>query len=50
MERDAKTLQVISMMLLCAICKTWTKHVLNASKTHLVCGCGEQVAFFERSS
>lgn len=42
MVRDPITMQIKSMLLFCDVCKTYTKHVLDRSGKHLVCGCGEQ--------
>jgi len=38
MIRDKKTLKIIEMLLLCPVCKTWTKHIY--AKGFMVCGCG----------
>lgn len=37
--------KILEITLYCVIEKTFTKHVLNNSGTHLVCGCGEQVEY-----
>lgn len=45
MVRDPITMQIKSMFLLCEVCNTYTKHVLDKSAKHLVCRCGEQQAY-----
>lgn len=45
MVRDAKTMQIKSILLWCDTCKCATKHVLTASGNELVCACGTSIEY-----
>ncbi len=45
MVRDRKTMQIISMLMYCEVCKCDTKHVLTVSGKELVCSCGTAIEY-----